>query len=441
MIGLITPGFFGRGPALHWSLWQRVELPYLGVAALILAVAAPLLAPPARRRQLWGWLGMALFGLLVSLGVYGLLHGLLTLLLPLFDQFRAPARALILWALGMSVLAAVGFDLVVNAAGNNAKNSPAHPVTSSPAHIFDAILRWGAILLLFIALPLSFLALLLTQGDEIAFLRASLASLALALAAACWLGTWAVIALRRRAAITAPVAAALLIGLLFFDLAASGAYTDISATDPTQGFQHPEIVAFLRSDPDLFRIDTDTDIAALWQPDTAALYGLQDVAGVANPLLLRAMYDFQQSTGGRGTRRYDLLNVKYVIVRAGTPLPEGKFARVLGPVRELEVYENQDFVPRAWFAPADADLANLLPPDDPLPAQVTRYTNSALAVELEAPAAGYLILSETWDPGWRATVNGAPAPIAPVDGVFRAVAVPAGHSTVEMRYWPWPVGG
>ena len=105
---------------------------------------------------------------------------------------------------------------------------------------------------------------------------------------------------------------------------------------------------------------------ALWQPDTAALYGLQDVSGVANPLLLRSMRDFQQSTGGRGTRRYDLLNVKYVLVRAGTPLPEGKYVRVLGPVGELEVYENQDFIPRAWWAPADADLTNLEPPAEPL---------------------------------------------------------------------------
>jgi hypothetical protein len=319
--------------------------------------------------------------------------------------------------------------------------SPSHPLTRSPAHLFDAFLRWGAILLLFIALPLSFLALLLTQGDETAFLRASLASLAVALATACWLGTWAVIAARRRGMIGAQVAATLLIGLLFFDLAAGGAYTDISDSDPTLGFQHPEIVAFLRADPDLFRIDTDTDIAALWQPDTAALYGLQDVSGVANPLLLRSMRDFQQSTGGRGTRRYDLLNVKYVIVRAGTPLPEGKFVRVLGPVGELEVYENLDFAPRAWWSPADVELANVELPDEPAAAAVTSYTNSAFTVAVDAPAEGYLILSETWYPGWRATVNGVETPVEQVNGVFRAVRVPAGESVVEMRYWPWAYGG
>ncbi|MGB5047803.1 MAG: hypothetical protein WBO46_02610, partial [Caldilineaceae bacterium] len=39
LVGLITPGFFGRGPALHWSFWDRVELPYAGVVALLLALA------------------------------------------------------------------------------------------------------------------------------------------------------------------------------------------------------------------------------------------------------------------------------------------------------------------------------------------------------------------------------------------------------------------
>lgn len=30
-IGLLMPGFFGRGPQLHWGLWPRVEVGYLGI--------------------------------------------------------------------------------------------------------------------------------------------------------------------------------------------------------------------------------------------------------------------------------------------------------------------------------------------------------------------------------------------------------------------------
>ena len=409
---------------------------------LILAAGGLLLGGRERRRSLWVWLAMAVFGLLLSLGVYGIVHGLLTWLVPFFDQFRAPARALILWALGMCVLAAVGFDLALgrtvgDMSRGRCEGEPSSDVPGTlGARAFDAFVRWGALVLGIVAVPLSFLALFLTQGDETAFLRASLASLALVLALVAWLGTWLILAAVRRAKIGVPLGGGLLIALLFLELTAAGAYTDISSSDPTRGFQHPEIVEFLRADPDLFRIDTDTDIAALWQPDTAALAGLQDVYGVANPLLLRSVRDFWQSTGGRETRRYDLLNVKYVLVRTGTPLPEGKFERVLGPVGDLEVYRNNDFAPRAWWAPGDTDLANLALPDQPGGAQITRYSPTAIDVQVNAPDAGYLVLSETWYPGWSATVNGQSAPIEPVNGVFRAVPVPAGAAEVQLRYWP-----
>ena len=46
------------------------------------------------------------------------------------------------------------------------------------------------------------------------------------------------------------------------------------------------------------------------------------------------------------------------------------------------------------------------------------------------------VLSDRWYPGWRATVNGAEAPVLRANGVFRAVPVPAGVSDVEFRFVP-----
>lgn len=420
LAGLVTPSLFGRGPALHWSLWERVELPYLGVPALILGVAGVALALPAQRRRLWMWLGLAAFGLIVALGIYTVVHGWLTLLLPMFDQFRAPARALILWAVGMGVVAAVGFDAIA--------------VQMARSRFLTGFLASGAVLLGLSAI-IGYTLLFVTQADTTAFLRASLASLALALALASWLGSWALIATRQHRRLSFGAFSGLMIALLFIELAAAGAYTDISENDPTQGFQHDAVIAFLRSDPDHFRIDTRTDLAGVWQPDTAALAGLQDVGGVANPLALRSYVDFWEATGGRATRQYDLLNVKYVLVKEGTPLPEDKFGKVFGPAQGIEVYANQDFLPRAWLAPA-ADLTNLQPPDAVTPAQVLEYTSNRMQFAVDAPAAGWLIVSEFWYPGWTATVNGAATEIELVNGALRAVAVPAGQSTVTLAYWP-----
>lgn len=421
LAGLVTPSLFGRGPALHWSLWERVELPYLGAPVLILAVCSLLLARAETRRWLWMWVGLAGFGLVAALGIYTVVHGWLTLLLPMFDQFRAPARAIILWAVGMSVLAAVGFDAVA--------------VRMARTRAVTVFLGGGAALLA-LSVLIGYALLFVTQADSTAFLRASLAVLALVIAFGAWLGSSALIAARQRNRLTFAAFSGLMIALLYIELAAAGAYTDISESDPTQGFQHDAVIAFLRSDPDLFRIDTRTDLQGLWQPDTAALAGLQDVGGIDNPLALRSYTAFWEATGGRATRLYDLLNVKYVLVKEGTPLPGDKFVQVFGPAQGVEVYENQAFLPRAWVAPADADLANLTPPATVEAAPVTESSATRLSFAVTAPTPGWLIVSEFWYPGWTATVNGAATGIEQVHGALRAVAVPAGASTVTLTYWP-----
>lgn len=59
-----------------------------------------------------------------------------------------------------------------------------------------------------------------------------------------------------------------------------------------------------------------------------------------------------------------------------------------------------------------------------------------VVLDVRAPAAGYLVLADELVPGWSAHVDGVPREIARANHVFRAVAVPAGASTVEFRYRP-----
>ncbi len=49
-------------------------------------------------------------------------------------------------------------------------------------------------------------------------------------------------------------------------------------------------------------------------------------------------------------------------------------------------------------------------------------------------APGLLMLSEVYYPAWKAYVDGEPAPLYRADHLFRAVPVPAGEHTVELRY-------
>ena len=59
-----------------------------------------------------------------------------------------------------------------------------------------------------------------------------------------------------------------------------------------------------------------------------------------------------------------------------------------------------------------------------------------VVVETESPGPAYLVLADTFDPGWSATVDGTPAPIHPAYVAFRAVALPPGNHTVVFRYRP-----
>ncbi|MFI5346104.1 MAG: YfhO family protein [Elusimicrobiota bacterium] len=111
-------------------------------------------------------------------------------------------------------------------------------------------------------------------------------------------------------------------------------------------------------------------------------------------------------------------------------------ARVAAPARTLAAVRAPGFDPSRtvwlddWFsAPASSGAAGA--------ARVSAETPDEVVVTVRSDGPGWLLLLDSWYPGWRATVNGAAAPVRRADYAFRAVAVPAGDSTVRFTYVPF----
>ncbi len=129
-----------------------------------------------------------------------------------------------------------------------------------------------------------------------------------------------------------------------------------------------------------------------------------------------------------------------------------------------------DALPRAYFAPRAYDaqdnaeaIARLTAPDfDPRretvimgsetdlpsldvedatpskvwPVTVNEQGINRLKLTVNAPSAGYVVLTDTFYPGWQATVDGQASDILQANLAFRAVAVKAGRHEINFNYRP-----
>lgn len=65
-----------------------------------------------------------------------------------------------------------------------------------------------------------------------------------------------------------------------------------------------------------------------------------------------------------------------------------------------------------------------------------RYRANEIVLAVSSSSNKWLVLSETYYPGWRASVDGIPWHILPANGMLRSIQLPAGVHSVEMRFFP-----
>jgi hypothetical protein len=72
-------------------------------------------------------------------------------------------------------------------------------------------------------------------------------------------------------------------------------------------------------------------------------------------------------------------------------------------------------------------------------AMVTAYSANGVRVHTSASADAWLVLSDTYYPGWVAYIDGQPTTVLRGDVLFRVVPVPGGEHDVEFRFEPTSV--
>lgn len=487
LVGLLAPGFYGRGPAGFWAPWDRVEVGYAGVATLALAIVgvsvdctswiAELksrvsrltphisgLEPPTqvKHRTLTssadfptGFFTLLVpLAFLLALGRYTPLYRLFYRYVPTLDQVRVPARLTVVADLGLAALAAYGLDRLVGSRSQGSARIPGAWIGTGGLVAAAVLLAAGVPQARSVPPP-----------DRMQQATASI-GIAAVLLALSGLLIW--LTQRRR------WARWLLPLLLAVDLIGLGSTVEVESNDPTKGFRQKDVIAFLRRDPALFRIE---DHAAAWQPDAALVHGLYDIGGIYNPLELAPYRAYRWAMGERGAPLYNLLGAKYVLADKDKPPGDERLVPVYTENPEIDVYLNTAALPRALFirrqrvvpdheaawraihapefdptetvvlergqvAGSRSQIADSTSKSGTAHISFIRYGLNEVELAVRGPTRGWLVLSDVYYPGWRAAVDGAPAEVLRADYTFRAVSLPSGEHKVRMTFSPrtWHAG-
>lgn len=455
LLGLLAPDLFGN-PATgdYWgygNYWE--DAVYIGVFPFLFALASIRRALRRSPDESTGWLrlhvALAAAGLLLALGKNTPVYPLLFRYVPTFDALQAPARWNLITVFSLTVLAGYGAD--------------SWPALKGRALYWTRLGTAGAVAALVVGLS----AGLFLGGMEPSIPRA-------VARASFWLLLAGVLSLAR-GRIGADASRVLLGAIVLADLALAG--SGLNPSLPRTLLDRPGQLGRLDGGHRVYmpagleyeikfrqvlrfdRFSPPDDWIAARDSGLPNAPFLDRVASANNfDPLLPARYSawMEWLEIQPAAAREELLALMDVAWRAdaapGSAL-RAEYVPVASPARALIVASAVCVEGSAeagvLLAAADFDAnrtvvlegclsdeaaraggegsALVQPTDDP----------NAVVVEVDAPSGGWLLVSDTWYPGWETLVDGAPSRLYRADYLFRAVYAPRQARRVEFRYRPW----
>jgi hypothetical protein len=449
--------------------WQEMNI-YLSVLALPLAVIGL-----AARRDRWtaAWILVGLSGLLLMTGRFTCFMDLWPRL-PILGSARIPIRFHLWVTFAVAALAAVGIDRLSR-------------VDLPRIDLKPAALALLTLALISIPILIAVYHPLWTNPDrwplrehqertrtllfQVGFASARTATIASVGLVAAYL------AARSRSVRQPTRFAAVLPLLIIVDLVASH-FHDAPTVDPRYWTQTPAVAGAILDDPTYLRMVGERTYSAgepgfvvkpidfLPVRETLAwslppVFGLRSIEG-ATPILDRRR-DWMSRIATANRARLDGLS--HVVTgrpspdRLGTgvavgnvflhrlppPLPRVRFLGLWNvPSSAASAYRELTANTAAGRDYALIDPMRLtipIPGPDQVPstgsARLLVDEPEHLVIETESTGPGWLVVADTYDPGWTATIDGRPATIHPANLAQRGIAIPsAGSFRVEMSYTP-----
>ena len=439
VLQFIVPGFV--------SEWQPL---YAGLLPLALAAYALLAWRRGEGAGLWFWAALGLGGLILAFGKHAFGYDVGYLLAPGYDLFRSQERHALWVAVALAVLAAHGADRLCGALSRRRRRV---------ARGVGRTLVIGAVLLFVLLGVVTYLKRLGYDPSDRGRLPAfvGMAFLVMTLSAALW-------AARLRGAPIRTVQG-LAVALIAFDLLSAG--RDVNAGTPGPLYPlEPALQPILeeRAGGSAFRVQED----GLLPMHALCAAGLDEVGG-GTPIRLASYGKFVKRAPE--AVRWDVLAVQYLVTqRDDLHTADGEavaaaqvYAGDTGAGERI-TYRLDRPARLGWLvydivdAATDSDLYAALsqPGFDAFETAVLRAAHAPavdpgamrgevklaerrvgwLAFDVDAPAPGLLAASESFYPGWSATVDGLPQTVVQVDGVVLGVEVTPGRHHVVFEYRP-----